>query len=136
MKRARNAKAPIDKQELKRQRKENLVELFIELGNETSPVVVEGKRDREALLRAGIASDRIVMLHGKPRLDVVDHLETFEEVIFLLDFDTEGQEMLDQFKKILEGFGTRVNTKYWSRIHEIFNGHIDCIENLRGYFDA
>ena len=136
MKRARNAKAPVDKQELKQQRKEDLVELFTELGKETSPVVVEGKRDREALLRAGIASDRIVMLHGKARLDVEEQLETFEDVVFLLDYDTEGQEMLDNFKKALESFGTRVNTRYWSRIREIFNGHIDCIENLRGYFDV
>ena len=136
MKRARNAKAPVDKQELKRQRKEDLVELFAELANEDSPIVVEGKRDREALLRAGIASDRIIMLHGKSRLDVEEHLETFKDVIFLLDYDTEGLEMLDQFKKVLEGLGIRVNTRYWSRIREIFNGHIDCIENLRGYFDA
>jgi len=126
----------LDKQELKHQRKEDLIELFTNLAKESYPIVVEGKRDREALVSAGIAGDRIVMLHGKSRLDVEEYLEAFDEVIFLLDYDTEGLEMLDQFKKVLESFGVRTNTRYWSRIREIFNGHIDCIENLRGYLDG
>jgi len=126
----------VDKQELKRHRKEDLADLFADLSKTSWPVIVEGKRDREAILRAGITDDRIVMLHGKKRLDVEESLETFEEVIFLLDFDTAGLEMLDEFKKTLESHGVRVNTRYWSRIREIFNGHIDCIENLRGYLDG
>lgn len=136
MRRTRDVKVPVDKEELRRQRKEDLADLFADLAKKSWPVIVEGKRDREAMLRAGITDDRIIMLHGKKRLDVEEYLEVFEEVIFLLDYDTAGVEMLDAFKKTLESYGVRVNTRYWSKIREIFNGHIDCIENLRGYFDG
>jgi 5S rRNA maturation endonuclease (ribonuclease M5) len=105
------------------------------LSKEAAPILVEGKRDREALIRGGINVGRITMLHGKTRLDVEDNFAECKEIILLLDYDTEGLKMLDEFKTIFSRSGTRVNTWYWSKIREIFGGHIDCIENLRGYFD-
>ncbi len=86
-------------------------------------------------MRGGIDDKRIVMLHGKSRLDIEDIFSGCKETILMLDYDAEGLKMIDEFKAILSRAGTRVNTWYWSKIREIFNGHIDCIENLRGYFD-
>ncbi len=124
----------VDKDELKRKRQEDLVDLFADLSKDGAPILVEGKRDREALTRGGIDGTRITMLHGKSRLDIEEHFAECKEVILLLDYDAEGLKLLDEFKGIFSRAGTRVNTWYWSKIREIFNGHIDCIENLRGYF--
>ena len=124
----------VDKDELKRKRQEDLADLFAGLSKDGAPILVEGKRDREALTRGGIDGDRITMLHGKSRLDIEEQFAECKEVILLLDYDAEGLKLLDEFKGIFSRAGTRVNTWYWSKIREIFNGHIDCIENLRGYF--
>lgn len=124
----------VDKDELKRKRTEELTELFDDLAKDEAPILVEGKRDREALTRGGIDGTRITMLHGKSRLDIEDIFSGCKEAILLLDYDAEGLKMLDEFKAIFSRAGTRVNTWYWSKIREIFNGHIACIENLRGYF--
>ncbi len=125
----------VDKDELKRKRTEDLAELFVNLSKDEASILVEGKRDREALIRGGIDEKRIVMLHGKSRLDIEDIFSGCKEVILMLDYDAEGLKMLDEFKAIFSHTGTRVNTWYWSKTREIFNGHIDCIENLRGYFE-
>lgn len=125
----------VDKDELKRKRKEDLAELFVDLSKDEAPILVEGKRDREALRRGGIDEKRIVMLHGKSRLDIEELFSECKEIILMLDYDTEGLKLLDEFKGIFSRSGTRVNTWYWSKVREIFGGHIDCIENLRGYFD-
>jgi 5S rRNA maturation endonuclease (ribonuclease M5) len=86
-------------------------------------------------VRGGIGENRIIMLHGKSRLDIEDIFSGCKEVILMLDYDGEGLKLLDEFKSIFSRAGTRVNTWYWSKVREIFNGHIDCIENLRGYFE-
>ncbi len=125
----------VDKDELKRKRKEDLAELFAELAKDRAPILVEGKRDREALVRGGIDADRITMLHGKSRLDVEEDLGECKDIILMLDYDAEGLKLLDDFKAIFSRAGIRVNTWFWSKVREIFNGHIDCIENLRGYFE-
>jgi 5S rRNA maturation endonuclease (ribonuclease M5) len=125
----------VDKDELKLKHKEDLAELFTDLSKNQAPILVEGKRDREALIQGGIDAQRITMLHGKSRLDVEDLFADCKEVILLLDYDAEGLKILDEFKAIFSRAGTRVNTWYWSKIREIFSGHIDCIENIRGYFD-
>nr|MDO8085607.1 hypothetical protein [Candidatus Sigynarchaeum springense] len=125
----------VDKDDLKRKRREDLAELFAALAKDQAPIIVEGKRDREALVRGGIKGDRITMLHGKSRLDIEDTLAECKDIILMLDYDAEGLKLQDEFKAIFSRAGARVNTWYWSKIREIFNGHIDCIENLRGYFE-
>ncbi len=125
----------VDKDELKRKRREDLAELFAKLVKDRAPILVEGKRDREALVRGGVDAGRITMLHGKTRLDIEEAFAECKDVIMMLDYDAEGLKLLDEFKAIFSRAGTRVNTWYWSKVREIFNGHIDCIENLRGYFD-
>ncbi|MEX2681677.1 MAG: hypothetical protein Q6373_008755 [Candidatus Sigynarchaeota archaeon] len=125
----------VDKNELKRKRKEDLIQLFAELARDRAPILVEGKRDREALVRGGIEADRITMLHGKSRLDIEEAFAECKDIIMMFDYDDEGLKLLDEFKAIFSRAGARVNTWYWSKVREIFNGHIDCIENLRGYFE-
>ncbi|MBN2150579.1 MAG: hypothetical protein JW839_03935 [Candidatus Lokiarchaeota archaeon] len=125
----------VDKEDLNRRRREDLAKLFADLARDSAPILVEGKRDREALVRGGIDGSRITMLHGQSRLDVEEALADCKDVIMMLDYDAEGLKLLDEFKSIFSRGGKRVNTWYWSKIREVFNGHIDCIENLRRYFD-
>ena len=124
----------VDRTDTMRQRRENLHELFTSLKKEPWQILVEGRRDQRALVLGGIEKSKIVMLHGKALLDVEDVLADKEEVILLLDYDREGLQLMNHFKRNLQRVGVRVNTWFWSKIREICNGHIDCIENLKVYF--
>ena len=123
----------MDRDELDRQRKEDLAKIFEDLAKERAPILVEGKRDREALVAGGINRARILMHHGKSRLDVQDSLEHADEVILLLDYDSEGTKISDDIKARLQEAGVRINTSYSFRIREAFDGHITCIEDLKRF---
>ena len=69
------------------------------------PVLVEGKRDREALLRLGI--NNVITLGGKRVVDLPDMLEgRFHGAILLYDLDKQGERIGEKVKKILteQGF--------------------------------
>ncbi|MDW8294070.1 MAG: toprim domain-containing protein [Aquificaceae bacterium] len=67
-------------------------------------VLVEGKRDREALQRYGVK--HLFTLEGKRFSDLPDLLEGFEKVILLFDLDEQGERIKKKVKEILgrEGY--------------------------------
>lgn len=118
---------------LERFRREKLAELFEELIKTTAPIVVEGKRDKRALITGGIESSRIIMLHGHALYEVEEYLENFDETILLLDFDREGEFLLNRLRTYLQAHKVRVNLRYRNLIYRVFDGHLPCIEHLRRY---
>lgn len=120
--------------DLKRKRSEHLQKLFEDLVKEPYPILVEGPRDRDALVNGGIPEERIFMLHGNSLLEVEDQLATNKQVILLLDYDKEGMKLHKHFKKSFQKIGVKPNVRYWKFIRKIFDGHLGCIEHLRGYF--
>lgn len=68
-----------------------------------SAVLVEGKRDREALQRYGIR--HIFTLESKRFTDLPDLLEGFEKVILLFDLDKQGERIEKKVKEILSREG-------------------------------
>ncbi|MHA1794122.1 MAG: toprim domain-containing protein [Promethearchaeota archaeon] len=120
---------------LRMQRKEELEKLFFELSTETDPIIVEGKKDKNALMMGGVKENMIIMLHGQPLLAIEEMLENFDGVIFLFDYDKEGRKILSRIKSYCVEHGVKVNMRYWKQIYQIFNGHINFIEELRKYLD-
>ncbi len=66
-------------------------------------VLVEGKRDRQALQRFGIKN--IFTLEGKRFADLPDLLEGFERVVLLFDLDKHGERINTKVKEILKKQG-------------------------------
>ncbi|MHA1680713.1 MAG: toprim domain-containing protein [Promethearchaeota archaeon] len=118
---------------LDRFRREKLAEFFDELVGTDIPIVVEGKRDRRALVTGGVEPSRIIMLHGHSLLEVEEFLENFDEVIMLLDLDKEGEFLLNKLRSYLQAHKVKVNMRYSELIYRIFDGHLTCIEHLRRY---
>ncbi len=67
--------------------------------SESSAVIVEGKRDRQALQKLGIKN--IFTLEGKRLTDLPDLLEGFEKVVLLFDLDKHGERINSKVKEIL-----------------------------------
>lgn len=66
-------------------------------------VLVEGKRDKQALSKHGIKN--IFTLEGKRLSDLPDLLEGYSEVILLFDLDKHGERIKEKVKTILEAEG-------------------------------
>ncbi len=71
------------------------------------PVLVEGKRDREALRRYGVFN--VLDLSGKRFADIPDLLEgSSDTVILLYDLDPHGERINKKIKDLLTSQGFKV----------------------------
>ena len=75
-------------------------------------IVVEGKRDRQALRKLGIKSE-IFLLYNKYKslVEVSETLAKYDNVILMLDTDHEGQNLTKQMKNHLQAQGAKFDTK-------------------------
>jgi len=109
---------------------------FIRMLNEESEkgsvIVVEGKRDANALASVGFRGNLTVFSHFKGVADFVDHHCTIgKKIILLLDMDRTGKHLTS---KLLKHFnGNNVNLFYKSALARIGYGKIRHVEDLVAY---
>ncbi len=103
------------------------------------PIIVEGKKDVEALRALGVAGTVVtVKTGGKSFLDAVSEIEMMEvpEVILFLDFDRRGKEGTKRLKQSLERAKIKPNVKFWRALSALVGKEIQCIESLTTYLDT
>lgn len=71
---------------------EKLASVIERILTSDSPVLVEGKRDAEAILAVGVKSDRIFVTAFRPMADILKMIRRrgADEIIELLDADAAG----------------------------------------------
>jgi 5S rRNA maturation endonuclease (ribonuclease M5) len=116
---------------------EEIIAKLTEEAAEGKPIVVEGKKDAQALCELGI-NGKILMLKtgGKSFLDIVQHIETrgIREVVLLLDYDRRGEEGTRRLQLDLEHVKVKVNVRWWCELHGLVGREVQCIESLPNYF--
>ncbi|MFN3870504.1 MAG: toprim domain-containing protein [Aquificaceae bacterium] len=90
-------------------------------------VLVEGKRDREALVKLGVRN--IFTLEGKRFSDLPDLLEGYREVILLFDLDKHGERINQRVKTLLASQGYILIEEFREELRK--NG-ILYVEDLNG----
>jgi len=88
------------------ERAERLHEVIEALGevNKRFPVVVEGKKDLQALRKLGLSGDIIPLHSGKGLYDFSEELaERFSKVVLLLDWDAKGDNLFTTLTSNLHG---------------------------------
>lgn len=88
------------------ERAERLREVFEALRevNKKAPVIVEGKRDSEALRRLGLAGQIITLHRGNNLYEFCEEIvEKFEKVVLLLDWDERGENLYRFLSSHLKG---------------------------------
>ncbi|MFL6396741.1 MAG: toprim domain-containing protein [Nitrososphaeraceae archaeon] len=111
---------------------------FIDMLNEEaengSVVVVEGKRDVEALIRIGFNGNVTMLNRFKGITDFVDsqHLIS-KKIILLLDMDRTGKYLTSRLVAQLQHKGNNVTLFYKKTLAKITNGKIRHIEELVTY---
>jgi 5S rRNA maturation endonuclease (ribonuclease M5) len=122
-----------------KEKEEKILQVLEALAEESAkgtPIVVEGKKDVDALRALGVAGTVLkVKTGGKSFLDAVCEIEKLgePEVILFLDFDRRGKEGTKQLKKSLERAKIKPNIKFWRDLSALVRKEIQCIESLTAY---
>ncbi len=115
---------------------EEVINRLIEKSAKGTPIVVEGKKDTEALCSLGV-SGRILTMKtgGKSILAVTSEIESLgtKEVILLLDFDRRGKEGTKRLNQELERLKIKPNLKFWKDVAGLLGNEVQCVESLPSY---
>jgi 5S rRNA maturation endonuclease (ribonuclease M5) len=104
-----------------------------------TPIVVEGKKDVEALRALGVEGTVVTAkTGGKSFLDVVSEIEQTGtvKVVLFLDFDRRGREGTKLFKQSLERAKIKPNDKFWHELSALIGKEIQCVESLTAYLET
>lgn len=102
-------------------------------------IIVEGKKDAQALLELGVEG-KVLMLKtgGKSTLEALTEIEALglKEVVLLLDFDRRGKEATKRLTQELERLKIKANKKYWRALFGLVGSEVQCIEGLPRYLET
>ncbi|MCX8069398.1 MAG: hypothetical protein N2738_02715 [Thermodesulfovibrionales bacterium] len=88
------------------QRAERILEILYELYlcSKNSPIIVEGKKDREALRRLGIDGEILSINNGKSIYDFCESIiDRYDTAILLTDWDVKGESIFKSISSNLSG---------------------------------
>ena len=117
---------------------EQIITQLIEKSSEGTPIIVEGKKDADALQELGVKGPILtVKTGGKSFLETTVEIEKLraKEVILFLDFDRRGQEGTMYLQECLERERILVNLKFWHALRAIAGREIQCIEGIALVFE-
>lgn len=103
------------------------------------PIIVEGRKDVEALNELGIEGDIVaVKTSGRNLLDLLSETEERGkgEVILLMDFDRRGREMMKYLTRYFEEMKIKPNAAFWKEISGLLRRDIKDIEGLPAYIET
>ena len=125
-----------------KEREEKILEIIEALAEKAvkgTPIVVEGKKDVDALRALGVDGTMLtVKTGGKSFLDAVSEIERIDvpEVILFLDFDRRGKQGTKRLKRSLERAKINPNVKFWRALLALVGKEIQCIESLTAYLET
>lgn len=120
----------------KEERIQQVLDALREASANGTPVLIEGKKDVEALRALGIEGTVYsVKTGGKSFLTVIQEIERTgaREVILLLDFDRRGKEGTSRLKQNLERARIKPNVKFWRELTGLLGKDISSVESLPAY---
>ena len=100
--------------------------------NTENIVVVEGKKDRNALRKLGYFGKVLEFHKFKGVIDFTDYASKFENIIILFDRDKKGKYLTNKTIQLLQR-RTRVDPSYKRKLKLITKGKIMFIEQLVCY---
>ena len=120
----------------KAERIQNILEQLAEESKSGKPVIVEGRKDEQALKSRGVTGKMVCAKKGlKTIIDVISEIEDKcpKEVILMLDFDREGRELTEKLKNHMEKAGIKANIHYWIKLSSLTGREVKDVEGLATY---
>jgi len=124
-----------------REKEEKIQQIIAALAEESTngtPIIVEGKKDLEALRALGVKGTVLeAKTGGKSFLDLISQIERTKatEVILLLDFDRRGKQGTRTLRQHLEHTAKKPNVTFWRELSALLGKEVQCIESLTTYLE-
>jgi 5S rRNA maturation endonuclease (ribonuclease M5) len=115
---------------------QQILEQLAEESNSGKPVIVEGRKDEQALKSLGVTGKMVFAKKGlKTIIDVISEIEDKcpREVILMLDFDREGRELTEKLRNHMEKAGIKANIHYWIKLSSLTGREVKDVEGLATY---
>lgn len=108
------------------------IEELKKFGEEGVPILVEGKKDEEALEKLGIEGNFIKVSGTSLKLFEIAELaaNSSSKVIVLTDFDKKGNELAKRLSKDIQSLGSHPNLQIRNSIMGMTRRYIKDIESL------
>jgi 5S rRNA maturation endonuclease (ribonuclease M5) len=125
-----------------KEKEEKILQVLECLAEESAngiPIIVEGKRDVDALRNLAVEGKIITAkTGGKSLLELVSELEktSAKEVILLFDFDRRGKEWTKRLKQQLERTRVKANVTFWLELLKLAGRDIKDVEGLTSYMET
>ena len=125
-----------------KEKEEKIQQVIVKLAEESAkgtPIVVEGKKDAQALRGLGVNGAIVtIKTGGKSFLEATAEIEALgaREVILLLDFDRRGIEGTMRLQSNFERLKIKANMKFWLELRAFAGREIQCIESLTSYLST
>jgi 5S rRNA maturation endonuclease (ribonuclease M5) len=123
----------------KKDRLEKIQRVIAKLAEEAAkgkPILVEGKKDAQALADLGVAGTVWTLkTGGKSFLQTITNIEESgaREVILFLDFDRRGEEATAHLKREFERLRIKADTRLSSELKALVNRDVQGVESLPAY---
>jgi 5S rRNA maturation endonuclease (ribonuclease M5) len=115
------------------QKLEDLIASLLEASGQGAAVIVEGRRDEQALRALGL-SGPVIMASRISALDLAEHAaRSFSQIILLTDWDGKGDEMCRMIERHLRSLGCRPDADLRSRLKKLVKKEIKDVESLSRY---
>ncbi len=118
------------------ERLEKIIEILddLERSSDDTPIVVEGKRDVEALRLLGIDKNVVSLSRGVSIFALCEELSReWGRVILLTDWDRKGGRLARMLRDALEANGARADEDARARIAVLTKKDIKDVESLPTY---
>jgi len=123
----------------KQEKIQKIIDKLIEASEKGKAIIVEGKKDNQALKELGVNGVILtVKSGGKSFLEATWEIEKLgaKEVVLLLDFDRRGREGTKRLQQDLERAQIKVNLRFWRELKGLISRDIQCIESLPSYLGS
>lgn len=121
----------IDQDEV--QKLQKFVNMLNEESNNGAVLVVEGKRDVNALASVGFQGNVVTLNNFRGINKLVANLERTGKVILMLDMDRKGKYLTHKLLTLLQYKGKNVDIFYKKALSEITKGKVRHIEEIMIY---
>jgi 5S rRNA maturation endonuclease (ribonuclease M5) len=99
--------------------------------NYDTPILVEGRKDREALRLLGFKGAILLINKGKSLSNVADNIAMkYERIIILTDWDKKGDFLAERMRILLEDNDVECNMEIRRRLSSLLSSHITTVEEL------
>ena len=114
-----------------------LLEALAEKAGGGVPILVEGKRDVEALRRLGVEGSIVGVKASRVSLkEAVERLPGKPgEIILLMDFDRAGVKLTSTLARRLEAGGFHPNLEFWLKLKSLLGREVKDVEGLASYLE-